>query len=180
MPRPNPPKLPSEEALYQYALRALMRRAHSVFEMRQALERRAEEKAAARRVLQRLKQAGFLDDARYAAQFARYRAESRRQGRYRIARELRARGVAQHHIEAALAAVFAELDEAALVRQRLARRLRRVHGPLDRRKLASLYRSLLHAGFSADIIRDELRSLSDRADLPETQDFDAADESDER
>jgi hypothetical protein len=33
-------------------------------------------------------------------------------------------------------------------------------------KLASLYRSLLRAGFSADIIRRELRSLT-RENLPE-------------
>ena len=156
----KPRNLATEEQLYAAALRALMRRAHSVYELRQALERRAEDKAAVRRVLQRLKNEKLLDDARYARQFARYRAESRRQGRFRITRELRARGVPDRHIEAALKDTFEETDEAALVRQRLERRLRTLRGPLDQRKLASLYRSLLRAGFSSDTIRSELRSLA--------------------
>jgi regulatory protein len=170
MPR-SPKKLSTEEQLHAAALRALMRRAHSVYEMRQALERRAQDKAQVRRVLDRLKQQGLLDDARYARQFARYRAEARRLGRFRVARELRARGVADRHIEGALEEVFTEADEATLLRQRVERRLRRSRGPLDERALASLYRSLLRAGFSADLIRSELRRLA-RADadaLPEEE-----------
>ncbi len=171
----SPRKLVTEEQFYAAALRALMRRAHSVYEMRLALERRlpagagAEEKAAVRRVLQRLKNAKLLDDDRYAHQFARYRAESRRQGRFRIARELRARGVPDRHIEAALDDTFSETDEATLIRQRLQRRLKQLRGPLDPQRLASLYRSLLRAGFSSDVVRAELRAATreDVADLPE-------------
>ena len=158
--RPPPRKLATEAELYTAALRALMRRAHSVYEMRQVLERRAQDGAAVRRVLQRLKQESLLDDARYARQFVRYRVESRRQGRFRIARDLRTRGVPDRHIEAALEDIFAETDEAALVRKRLARRLKNLRGALDQRKLASLYRSLLRAGFSADVIRAELRAFT--------------------
>jgi regulatory protein len=161
-----PRKLATDEQLYTAALRALMRRAHSVHEMRQVLERRAQEKAAVRRVLQRLKEEKLLDDARYARQFARYRAESRRQGRFRITRDLRARGVPDRHIEAALEETLREADEGALVRQRLERRLKSLRGALDARRLASLYRSLLRAGFSADVIRAQLRSLT-RQDPPE-------------
>ena len=155
-------KLASEEELYAAGLRALMRRAHSVYEMRQALERRAEEKSLARRVLERLKREGLLDDGRYARQFARQHAESRRQGRFRIARDLRARGVPDRHIEAALEEIFAETDEAALVRKRIERRLRSLRGPLDERRVASLYRSLMRAGFSSDLIRTELRAATRR------------------
>ena len=155
-------KLASEEELYAAGLRALARRAHSVYEMRQALERRAEEKYLARRVLERLKREGLLDDARYARQFARQHAESRRQGRFRIARDLRARGVPDRHIEAALEEIFAETDEAALVRKRIERRLRGLRGPLDERRVASLYRSLMRAGFSSDLIRAELRAATRR------------------
>lgn len=158
----RPRKLANEEELYTAALRALMRRAHSVYEMRQALERRVEDKSLARRVLQRLKSEGLVDDARYARQFARYHAESRRQGRFRIARDLRARGVPDRHIEAALEATFAETDEASLVRKRIERRLRALRGPLDERRLASLYRSLMRAGFSGDVIRTEVRAATKR------------------
>ncbi len=173
--RRTPRKLASEDQLYAAALRALMRRAHSIYEMRQALERRlpagagAEEKTSVQRVLQRLKRENLLDDARYARDFARSRAQSRRQGRYRIARELRARGVPDRHIRAALEEIFAEVDEATLVRKRLERKLRQLRGALDERQLASLYRSLLRAGFYTDIVRQELRAATQRsiAEFPE-------------
>jgi regulatory protein len=156
-------KLGSDEQLYAAALRALMRRAHSVHDLRAYLVRRAEQAGMAERVIGRLKAEGLLDDARYAREFARQRAENRRQGRYRIARELRARGVPDRHIEAALERCFAKADESSLLRERLARQLRklgrRTGRPLERRERASLYRSLLRAGFSADDVQRELHRL---------------------
>jgi regulatory protein len=154
-----PRKLSTEEELYAAALRALTRRAHSIHQMREYLERRALEVSQVRPVLERLKQRQYLDDARYAREFSRGHALSRRQGRYRIARELRARGVPDRFIEAALEETFAQTDEAALVRARLQRLVGKLRIALDERKLASLYRSLMRAGFSADVIRSELRTV---------------------
>jgi regulatory protein len=154
----SPAKIASEPALYAAALGALTRRAHSVFEMRTYLERRAAEPEAARAVLARLREQRLLDDARYALEFARARVRTRGQGRYRIARELRARGVADPNIEAALAEAFAETDEAILVRKVIERRMRVLRGPWDARRAASLYRSLLRGGFDAGLIRRELNN----------------------
>lgn len=167
-----PRKLTSETDLYNAALRALMRRAHSVYEMRRALERRAEDKSLVRRVLDRLKQGSLLDDARYARQFARFHAESRRQGKFRIARDLRGRGIPDRHIESALEEVFQENDEAAMARKRIDRKLKSFRGEIDDRKLASIYRSLLRAGFSSDVIRRELRAATkeDPGELPSPED----------
>jgi len=161
-----PQKVSSEEDLYALALRALMRRAHSIHEMKDYLGRRTTDADLVGIIIARLRQNKYLDDARYAAEFARQHAQARRQGRFRIARELRGRGVPDQHIEAALDAVFAETDESSLVRARLKRRLAHLKLPLDQRKMASLYRSLLGAGFSADIIRAELRHAT-RVDLPD-------------
>lgn len=130
--------------------------------MNEYLKRRAENPDDAAAVLQRLEEQNYVDDARYARDYARAHAQRRRQGQFRIARELRARGVADGHIEAALQAVFAETDENALVRARLERKLRQLRGPLDERKRASIYQSLLRAGFSADAIRTELRAATRR------------------
>ncbi|MHB8754619.1 MAG: regulatory protein RecX [Candidatus Acidiferrales bacterium] len=137
-----------------------MRRSYSVHEMRLYLERRAENEDHVKAVLQKLKEMQYLDDARYARGYARIHAQQRRQGKFRIARELRGRGVPDRHIEAALETAFAETDEASLVRARLERRLRQAHGPLDEKKRASIYRSLLRAGFSSDVIRAELRAAT--------------------
>jgi regulatory protein len=161
-----PKKVSSETDLYALALRALMRRAHSIHEMKDYLARRANDPNQVAPIIARLREGKYLDDARFAADYARQHAQSRRQGRFRIARELRGRGVPDHHINAALDAVFAETDESSLVRARLKRRLAHLKLPLDQRKIASLYRTLLGAGFSADIIRKELRGAT-RGDLPD-------------
>jgi regulatory protein len=153
-------KLSSETDLYAAAINSLARRAYSVFEMRTYLERRAEDKDVVKGILERLKQLNYLDDARYARQFVRLHTELRKQGPFRIARDLRARGVPDRHIEAALAERSVESDEGALVRERLERRIKSLRGPLDERRVASLYRSLLRAGFSADTIRRELSALT--------------------
>ena len=136
-----------------------MRRAHSVHEMRKALGRRCDDEQLVRRVMDRLKLQKLVDDARYALEFTRSRARNRTQGRFRIARELRARGVPDRHIDAALEEAFAETDERELLRKRIERKLRLVRGPLDEKKRASLYRTLLRAGFKADDIRNELKSM---------------------
>jgi len=164
----TPRELCSESDLYNAALRALMRRAHSVYEMRQALERRAEDKSLVKKIIERLKSAGLIDDARYAKQFARQRTESRKQGKFRIARDLRARGIPDRHIEAALNEISQETDEAALIRKRIERKMKLLRGEIDDRKIASLYRSLLRAGFPSDLIRRELRSVT-REGVPEIE-----------
>jgi len=174
--RATPRKLATEQDLYAAALRALTRRAHSIHEMREYLKRRAEDAELVASVIARLRERRYLEDARYALDYARQHAQSRRQGRFRITRDLRARGVPDRHIDAALDAVFAETDEAALVRARLKRRLAHVRGELAERQVASLYRSLLRAGFSADTIRSELRAIT-RGDLPSVADSVPADES---
>ena len=156
----RPRQLDSADELHAAAVRALMRRAHSVYEMRHALERRCPDADLVSAELGRLKQQNLLDDARYAREFARHHALVRRQGRFRIAQELRRRGVPDRHIESALDEVFAAQDEAALVRQRLERKLRSIRGPLDERRLASLYRSLLRAGFSPDQVRTAINTVA--------------------
>jgi regulatory protein len=167
-------KLTTEDQLYAAAVRSLMRRAHSVYEMRQSLERRAEDVKLVRQVLDRLKQGKMLDDARFARDFARLHASQRTQGRYRIARELRARGVPDRHIETALEEAFVEISEADLLKKKIERKLRLLRGPLDQRKRRSLYQSLLRSGFSSDLISKAMRGVvGTAAELPE---FEPADD----
>jgi regulatory protein len=161
-------QLETEEELYAVAVRALMRRAHSVHEMKQKLERRSDNKLLVQVVMARLKENGQIDDAKYAKQFARQQTEGRKQGRFRVARDLRARGVPDGHIEAALKESAEQNDEAAMVRQRIERKLRSYRGEIDEKKMASIYSSLLRAGFSADVVRRELKALT-REEVPEVE-----------
>ena len=162
----KPRQIETEGELYDAAIKILMRRAHSVSEMKTALARRCEDKKLVEAVMARLKQEKLLDDVRYARQFARRRMDSRKQGQFRIARDLRARGVPDRHIETALKDAAEDSDPAALIRVRIERKLRLYRGEIDARKLASLYRSLLAAGFPADLIRKELYRLT-KEEVPE-------------
>ncbi|MGC1617795.1 MAG: regulatory protein RecX [Candidatus Acidiferrum sp.] len=162
----KPRQIETETELYDAAVRALMRRAYSVYEMKQLLGRRTEDDELLKTVMDRLKRAKMIDDERFAKQFVRQRTEIRRQGKFRIARDLRARGVPDRHIEVAIAESAKETDEAAIVRQRLERKLRSYRGEISENKMASMYRSLLRAGFSAEVVRRELKALT-REEVPD-------------
>ena len=71
--------------------------------------------------------------------------------------------------DAAIKDAQEDSDPAALIRQRIERKLRLWRGELDEKKTASLYRSLLAAGFPADLIRKELHRVTrdEVSDVPE-------------
>lgn len=169
----KPRQLETESELYDVALRALTRRAQSVHEMKKLLSRRTDNELLVQVVMARLKENGQIDDARYAKQFVRQRTQIRKLGKFRIARDLRARGVPDRHIESALEDATDEAAERATIRNRIDRKLKllRGRGPhatekIDDKKIASLFRTLLRAGFPSDAIRRELKSLA--TELPET------------
>jgi regulatory protein len=164
----KPRPLETEAQLYDAAIKILMRRAHSVHEMNKALARRCEDEKLVKAVVDRLKRESLLDDARFAKQFTRLRTESRKQGEFRIARDLRSRGVPDRHIEAATKEMAAATDVSALIRQRIERKLRLFRGEIGEKKLASLYRSLVGAGFPSDLIRKELHRIT-HEEVPEVE-----------
>jgi regulatory protein len=164
----KPRQLDTEAQVYDAAIKILMRRAHSVHEMKKALARRCEDDKLVRSVVERLKWENLLDDARYAKQFTRLHTESRKQGEFRIARDLRARGIPDRHIETAIKDAAAGTDPGAIIRQRIERKMRLFRGEIDERKLASLYRSLIGAGFPSDLIRKELHRIT-HEEIPEVE-----------
>ncbi len=168
-PRRATRKLETTQQLYMSAQRALMRHAYSIHEMKSHLERRAEHKEMVPEIIARLRELNYLDDAKFALNYASQHARLRRQGRFRIERDLRAKGVPDRFIAAAVESVFSETDEAALVRTRIQRKLAHLRGPLEQKKIASLYRNLLGAGFSSEIIRAELKGIT-HGDLPDVPD----------
>ena len=97
------------------AWRALGRRERTESELRQLLARKRVAPEDAEQVLAELVEGGFVDDAGFATRFAEDRRRLDAWGAERIARRLRALGVAPEHIEAALDGRDAEDElEAAL------------------------------------------------------------------
>jgi regulatory protein len=100
-----------------------------------------------------LRERRYVDDATFARDFCRARAERRRWGPARIEQRLRLLELSEKHIEAALSETFPDGErdnaERALARflETDRRRLSRLPG--DKRK-ASAYRHLLARGFSPE------------------------------
>ncbi|HEY1204292.1 MAG: RecX family transcriptional regulator [Bryobacteraceae bacterium] len=146
------PRRLDAEALWQYALRALGGRAHSAGELRQKLERRAERAGDVAGVLARLKDCGYLDDKRYAEAVASWRLDSQGLGKARALSDLRKRRVAPSVAEKAVAKVYSEADEVALIEAFLRRKYRSVTLDVflaEPKNLASACRRLRVAGFGS-------------------------------
>ena len=99
----KPRKLDTESELYDVALRALMRRPHSVHEIRNTSSSAAPVAIFSPKSSSHAsRKTAMIDDSCYAKQFVRQRSEIRRQGKFRIARDLRARGVPDAYIQSAI------------------------------------------------------------------------------
>ncbi len=158
------------EALWAYALKALGGRAHSAGELREKLRRRAARAADIDDILARLKQAGYLDDRRFAESFASARLANDRFGRTRVLQDLRQHRIAPALAERTVSQVYENVDEQALIEAWIRRKYRREPREglfQDERDMASAYRRLLHAGFRTGEI---LRALKRFAKNPELLD----------
>jgi regulatory protein len=147
------PKLLDAGGLWEYSLKLLGVRAQSSGELRLKLERRAERKADVPGVLSRLRDAGYLNDARFAEGFATSRLENEGFGKYRVLADLRKRQVAPKLAERAVNDLYAETDEVQLAEEFLRRKYRNRVGDgqlyEEPKELAAAYRRMRRAGFSA-------------------------------
>jgi regulatory protein len=155
-PAPGSAKDPARAA-YDRALAALGRRSHSACELRESLSRKGFSAEAVEGALAGLAREGWIDDARFAAEFVASRAR-RGVGRARIRAELAARGVAGEVAAAALAGGYPAEDEAQRAVEAARKKRRSITRP-GREGDAALARFLRGRGFSPGAIA---RALGDR------------------
>lgn len=157
----------SEEELYNYAVRLLTGRALSVGEVREKLKTRAEEGADIDSILARLREYKFIDDQRFAENYASARRDNEGFGRFRVMQDLRKRRVAPALAEKASVEAFAEVDETEQAAQFLERKYRSKNLPVflaEEKNAASAYRRLRMAGFSSGTVIRLLKRYTQRAD----------------
>src|SRR6266480_1857431 len=148
-------KLSSEDDLYQYAVAALARRMRSTAELKRLLRPRVEAdteygKTLVELVIRRLKDQGYLNDAKYAAAYSSFRRDNEKFGRRRVLTELKVKGVHGEVIDKAIDAAFAEVDEEKQAREYLRRK--RLKKPDNKKDTARIFRQLMRAGFGAKTI----------------------------
>jgi len=101
-------------------------------------------------IIRRLKDQGYLNDARYAAAYSAYRRDNEKFGRRRIITDLKAKGVHGEVIETAVATAYAEVSEEKQAREYLRRK--RLTKPANERQAARIFRQLAWAGFGSKTI----------------------------
>ena len=140
------------------ALHMLARRPYSIAEMRRALEKKYPQKAAVAVAIARLREIGYLDDRKFAEQYAYSLAQNRAFGPHRVRRELKSKLVEYQYIEPAIEQAYQQTPPADRLRQALEKKLRTLRLPLTRSKFHSLAQSLIRLGFSASDIIKAMRS----------------------
>jgi regulatory protein len=151
----RPRKLFTEAELYDYAIGALARRSRSVAELKRLLRKRVEAdtefgKTLVELIIVRLKDHGYLNDARYAAAYSSYRLDTAKFGRMRVVTDLKAKGVHGDVIEKAVGSVYDGVKEEELARAYLRRK--RLEKPKDQKGAARIFRNLMRAGFGSKTI----------------------------
>jgi SOS response regulatory protein OraA/RecX len=105
----------------------------------------------------RLRSERAIDDRRTALACARTEVRIRHRGRARVVRQIEALGIARDIARDAVAEVFAEIDETALLEQALDRRLRHGMSLSDPAVFRRVHRYLLGQGFEPGRVMTLLR-----------------------
>jgi regulatory protein len=153
-----------EEGAWRSLLRALERRSFAVGEIRRRLRQKGHPPEAIEYAVARAREVRLLDDAAFARRFVQSRSV-RGRGPARLRLDLRALGVADSLIDAALAEQWSEPEEALRVAadlvERRARQLGNLPPDVKRRRLLAY---LGRRGFSGDgVLRLVRRAITDRA-----------------
>ena len=154
-------KLETEAELYEYALGALGRRMRTVAELKRLLRARVDAnseygKTLIELVVRRLKDNGYLNDAKYAAAYSAFRRDNEKYGRRRVITDLKVKGVVGEVLEKAVNDSFAEVNEEKQAREYLRRK--RLKQPRDKKQAARIFRQLIRAGFGSKTIFKILRN----------------------
>jgi regulatory protein len=148
---------------YVTALGLLARRELAEAQLRTRLAKRKFNDDEIDAAMTRLRRERAVDDRRTALACARTQVRLKHRGRARVVRHIEALGINRDIAREAVAEVFAELDENALLEQALDRRLR--HGLLlsDAAVFRRVHRYLLGQGFDpgrvTELLRRRVKSL---------------------
>jgi regulatory protein len=154
----------TQPELLDYAVKSLGAKMKSERDLRRRLAERVSPDESGRadveKVIAKLKELGYLSDARFAADFARLRHENEKFGKRRVQQGLMQKGVASSLVNEAVTKQYEDVDEVALARQYIERkRLKQPSGECEQRQkdTAKIMRRLVAAGFSSKAVWAVLR-----------------------
>jgi regulatory protein len=134
------------------AYRFLASRARSSHELRNHLCQRGYSSKIIDNVLHELAAEGYIDDRKFALNWARYRLEKKPLGRRRLIYDLRRRGITSEVIGEILNQIYSEYDEAALAERAMLKRFNHKDLLQSVRERERCTRYLMGQGFEPDVI----------------------------
>ena len=149
---------------YNEGLKLLGRRELSVSQLRARLLDRDYSPEDTDAAVARLLETGALDDRRVARAYARTASKIKGRGRLRVSRELHALGIPRDVVAEAVAEVFNDVDERALVDRALQKKLRGGKKPGSMQERARLYQFLVRQGFTPAAIAAALKKQGAASD----------------
>lgn len=151
----------TRERVFQRAAKLLAAKQRSVEELREKLSTTpGATEAMVDEAIARLREYGYLDDARFAQSYAALRLRERPIGRRRIERDLWLKKVDKQIAAAALDEVFASTPEEALIDRAIAKRIRLRGKPKTRAEAKKLFDHLLRQGFEFELVSEKVRALA--------------------
>lgn len=145
------------------AVRLLAAKPRSVEELRQRLmEKNWTNEEIVQTVLKKLEEYNYLDDEKFAKDFAASKLRQKPVGRRRLKQTLSKKKLDKETINEAIESVYEKMPEEEMLEIAVIKRLRIKGKPETREDTKKFYDYLMRQGFSYDIIKSKMREIADR------------------
>ena len=146
---------------WERALAYLTSRPRSAKQVYDYLNKKGYDLSEIDETIERLLEANYLNDYRFAEGFARARSEGKLHGRYSLRRDLLQRGVDELTVEKAMEEVFSYIDESEILDRAFSKWIRINGKPADQKEKKRLNDYLFRLGFEPQAIIGKIRSIGE-------------------
>lgn len=151
----------SRARTFDRAVNLLTYKPRSIKELRERLlEKDWTNEAIVGEVIEKLEGYGYLNDARFAKDFAASKLRQKPVGKRVLKQKLAQRKLGRETVDEAIEKAFEETPEAEVIDVAIAKRLRVKGKPETREDVKKFYDFLLRQGFSYDLVRDKMREIA--------------------
>ena len=162
----------ARERTMNRAVKLLAAKPRSVGELRERLlEKNWTNAEIVARVIEKLTEYNYLDDAKFAADLALSKLRQKPQGKRRLQQSLSQKKLSKEDVNAAIETAFEKLPETDLIDAAIAKRLRLKGRPETRADTKKFYDHLMRQGFDFDLIRSKMNDVAKREDLDDEDNF---------
>ena len=150
----------SRERTMNRAVKLLTAKQRSVAELRERLLEKAWTNfEIVDRVIEKLKEYGYLDDRKYASDLALSKLRQRPQGKRKLEQSMSQKKLDREIRDEAIVAAFEKIPEAELIDRAIQKRLRLKGRPGTREETKKFYDHLMRQGFDFDLVREKMSDV---------------------